>query len=100
MNRLYNILNALSVKDTQTFSGAKAVKRGMCVTVMFENAIPTSTSTRTVLGTLPSAWAPTGTVIVQNISGTGYGYIGTNGSVEVFGGSVKSRVDCIATYVL
>lgn len=76
-----------------------ANRRGNIVTVTFISATPTSTSTRTTLGTLPKGWRPANAVYGWNVNGTGYCDVLGSGEVQVFGGSSKADVLGNVTYV-
>lgn len=90
------------VDNLETYSvatGCVAYRRGYIVTVIFVDVTPSSTSSRTNIGTLPEGWRPPAAAYGWNVNGAGYCDVISSGAVQVFGGSNKNNVLGTITYV-
>ena len=81
-------------------TGVNAYRRGNVVTVIFNNAVTTSTTARTTYGTLPVGWRPPdASYAVEVNSYNGYGVVTQTGDVQGFRKSATGNVSCVVTYV-
>lgn len=98
---LYALWTKMAVDQSLTIrTGVKAYKRGNVVTITVSNIVPTSTTERTLLGTLPEGWRPPDELYAANISGnTGYADVLPNGKIEAFR-PTRGRVDAFITYAV
>lgn len=94
-------IKSVAVETYQVASKVTAYRRGGVVTIIWNNAPVTSTSSRTRYGTLPVGWRPSGGIFNREINtSTSYVCVSSSGVVEGFrnsSGDLLGSVTYVAT---